>query len=500
MLVDQTPVIIGVGEFTQRSKDLAEVLEPLDLMEAALQQASHDAGADVLPLLDSIDVIQEFSWPYHDAPAQLCERMGLDVARKNYGPVGGETPIQFIHEAALRIFRGESQVAAVVGAEAQYAVSAAARAKQPLPWTPKDPDAKLIRGVDYLHPAAVALEVASPVSVYPLYENAAQAAWGQTPREALAESAEIWARNSEVAEANPYAWRQQKFTPDEVATPADDNRLIAWPYPVRMVANPMVNQGAAVIVASLGVARNLGIPDEHLVYLWCGAAAHEHDDYLYRDGYTQARAQEVVLEKIKNQVGECDVFSDIELYSCFPIVPKMARRTLGLPVSARMTCTGGLSFFGAPLNNYMTHAAASMVRSLRGRGRQMGLLYGQGGYLTKHHAIVISAAPPAKNMLSDNYSVQAEAEARHGAVPPLAMDYSGPASVETYTVIYQRDGSVKHGVVIALSPEQQRILARVPANDSASIDALVDLGKSPIGAAGMITVGDDGLPEWSLTA
>jgi acetyl-CoA C-acetyltransferase len=70
-----------------------------------------------------------------------------------------------------------------------------------------------------------------------------------------------------------------------------------------------------------------------------------------------------------------------------PCVPKMARRTLGLGADVKPTVAGGLTFFGAPLNTYMTHAACAMVRQLRG-GARLGLLYGQGGFVTKHHALV----------------------------------------------------------------------------------------------------------------
>ena len=83
--------------------------------------------------------------------------------------------------------------------------------------------------------------------------------------------------------------------------------------------------------------------------------------------------------------GDGKKFDAIELYSCFPCVPKMARRTLGLGPDVQPTVTGGLTFFGAPLNTYMTHAACAMVRKLRNGGK-LGLLYGQGGFVTKHHA------------------------------------------------------------------------------------------------------------------
>ena len=93
--------------------------------------------------------------------------------------------------------------------------------------------------------------------------------------------------------------------------------------------------------------------------------------------------------------GDGKKFDAIELYSCFPCVPKMARRTLGLGPDVQPTVTGGLTFFGAPLNTYMTHAAIAMVRKLRKKGK-LGLLYGQGGFVTKHHGLVLSREAPKR--------------------------------------------------------------------------------------------------------
>ena len=496
--LDNAPVIVGVGEITQRTKDPAQAMEPLALMAAALRAADLDAGGSVLALVDSLDVVQEFSWPYADAPRQLNNLMGMNARRRTYGPVGGETPVHFIHEAALRIWRGESNVAAVVGAEAQYAATAAQRQGFALPWSPRDDAVKLVRGADYLHPTAVKLGVASPASVYPFYENATQVAWGQSPAQGRAEAGQLWERCSAVAASNPHAWQRDSLSADAIVNTGDGNRMVAWPYTKRMVANPLVNQGAGVLLTSRSQARQLGIAEERLTYVWCGAAAHEPADYLFRDKYTSAPAQEAVLERILQQVGDLGAFDQLELYSCFPVVPKMARRTLALQADASMTCAGGLSFFGAPLNNYMSHAAAAMVRALRGRQDARGLLYGQGGYLTKHHAVVLGSYPSAAIRLSDDYSVQAAADARRGPVPPLAMDHAGPAAIETHTVLYRKDGSPQHGVVIARTPAGGRLLAKVEADDSSGIATLVDLQRSPIGRNGHVSHGVDGLPVWSF--
>ncbi len=498
-LLDRSPVIIGVGEVTQKTKDLLKSSEPLDLMESALRAAEKDAGNALLQMIDSLDVIQEFSWPYADAPAQLSDRLGIHPKHCVYGPVGGETPVYFIHEAALRIWQGESEVAAIVGAEAQYAVTSARKQGAALAWSPRDPSAKLIRGTDYLHRMAVELGVASPATVYPFYENATLAAWGQTPEQARAESGKLWEKCSSVAASNPYSWQQQSYTAEEIASPNEANRMVAWPYTVQMVANPQVNQGAAVLLTSRGKARQLGIPDERMVHVWCGAAANEPADYLHRDQYVRVHSQEAVLEKILQQVGDLGRFDQLELYSCFPVVPKMARRTLAIGADTVVTCTGGLSFFGAPLNNYMTHATSAMVRALRGQQNSIGLLYGQGGYLTKHHAIVLGSHASATSRLSADYSVQETADARRHGVPALQMDYSGPASIESFTVIYRKDTSMSHGVVILRSPHGTRLLAKVSSTDQRSMQVLTSMRNSPIGISGHVSIGTDAIPVWEIS-
>ena len=87
------------------------------------------------------------------------------------------------------------------------------------------------------------------------------------PREALAESGALWSTYANVASENPNSWLKKRFSSDDITTPTPENRLIAWPYTKLMVANPMVNQGAAVIVTSLAVARHAGIGPAAMIHL-----------------------------------------------------------------------------------------------------------------------------------------------------------------------------------------------------------------------------------------
>ncbi len=493
---DRIPVIVGVGEIVDRPKEITAGLEPLTLLEEALKRAEADSGAKLLGEIQSLDVVNFLSWRYRDPERQLAARLGIAPAHLHYGPVGGESPIRYLHEAAQRIARGECSVAAVCGAEAQSTATKAERAGVALPWTPFAHDVEEPkRGAAFQKPLAVKLGVFRPVTVYPFYEAASAAHWGQTPREAMAESGELWSRYSQAAAHNPNAWLKRHVTPGEITTPTPDNRLIAWPYTKLMVANPTVNMGAALLMTSLAKARAAGIAEDRLIYPLGGASAEDPRDYLLRDQFYESHPQNAVLHAVMDLVGgDGTAFDAIELYSCFPCVPKMARRTLGFGADVQPTVTGGLTFFGAPLNTYMTHAACAMVRRLRD-GAKLGLLYGQGGFVTKHHGLVLSRRPPREALAQDS-SVQAIADRNRRRVPDFVTEADGKGTVESFTALYGRGGDVEHGVVMLRTEDGRRTLARVPAQDTATLAHLQDMERTPVGSAGRIAMAEDGVPEW----
>src|SRR4051812_41405448 len=495
---DRIPVIVGVGEIVDRPKDIAAGLEPLVLLEHALKRAEADSGGKLLGEISSLDIVNFLSWRYRDPEKQLAARLGIAPAHAFYGPVGGESPIRYIHEAAQRIARGECDVAAVCGAEAQSTATKAERAGVSLPWTPFAHDVEEPkRGAAFQKPLAVKLGVFRPVTVYPFYEAASAAHWGQTPRQAMAESGTLWSRYSEAASHNPNAWLKRHVSTEEITTPSPDNRLIAWPYTKLTVANPMVNMGGAILLTSLAKARAAGITKDRLVYLIGGASAEEPRDYLIRDQFYESHPQNAVLKAALDLAGgDGRAFDAIELYSCFPCVPKMARRTLGLGADVQPTVTGGLTFFGAPLNTYMTHAACAMVRKLRD-GARLGLLYGQGGFVTKHHGLVLSRQAPRQALAQDS-SVQAEADRHRGAVPEFVTEASGKGKVESFTVIYGRNAEVEHGVVMLRTEAEARALARVPARDAPTLTHLLNMDRTPVGSTGDIVSAEDGVLEWRV--
>lgn len=490
------PVILGVGEAVDRPERLDHALEPVSLMEAALRAADEDAGGGLLRRIESIEVIGLVSWRYADPVALLCKRLAIDPPRKVNASMGGDTPTRLIHEAALRIADGNGQVAAIVGAEATHSRNAARKAGVALPWTlmaSREDAVRFPSSRFAVSDVARRLGVLDPAQIYPLFEMAADYSWGLTPAAARSESALLWERYAKVAATNPAAWIQTAPSAAQIGDVSPHNRLINFPYPKLMVANPAVNQGGAVIVTSLAIARSLGV-EAQAVHIWGGAYAVEAEDYLRRDRYDRSTAQAAVLDAAIALVeGGPSGLRFLELYSCFPVVPRMALRALGLGAAVEPTMAGGLTFFGGPLNNYMTHATCAMVRALRANPGEVGMLYGQGGYMNKHHALVLSARE-APGTLASDFCVQQAAEAARDPAPEVVDAYEGQGTVETYTVRYARDGGALEGIVLLRTPQGARTMARVPDTDGATLSLLQDMERSAIGTVGYVRVDAFDLP------
>ncbi|HVF93646.1 MAG TPA: acetyl-CoA acetyltransferase [Sphingomonas sp.] len=492
----RTPVIVGVGQVSDRTEDPAAALDPVGLMAAALRDADVDAGGGWLARVGSLAVVDQISFralnPVVDA---VADALGMTPAHRvqTPGPMG-DSPVRLLAEAANRIRSGAATVCAVVGGEALR--TAARRAALAAGGSAADHNAMRGRHRERAPDYRQRYGLVAPVDVYPLYENATRAAWGQTLAEAQAESAAMWAHFSRVAADNPAAWLRTPRTADEIATPAPTNRPIAFPYLKLMVANIAVNQGAGFIVTSLAEARARGVADHAIVHVGLSAAAHESDDVMARDRFDASAGMRVSLEQTLRRngvtIGEID---RVELYSCFPCVPKMARRILGWPLDRAGSVVGGLTFGGGPIGNYMSHAVAAMVLAQRAEGGT-GLLFGNGGFATHNHSILLSSDPIAAAETADDFDCQALADAARNAAPPVDEAYAGAARIETYTVFYDREGAARQGVVVARNDAGARFLAVVREKDAVRV--LTSGDAEPVGMQGIAVRGADGLVEWGF--
>ena len=412
---DRIPVIVGVGEIVDRPKDIAAGLEPLTLLEQALRRAEADSGAKLLGELGSLDVVNFLSWRYRDPEKLLAERLGAKPAHCYYGPVGGESPIRYLHEAAQRIARGECSVAAVCGAEAQSTATKAERGGITLPWTPFANDVEEPkRGAAFQKPMAVKLGVFRPITVYPLYEVRDLGALGPDPargvggvRQAVVDLFEGGVGKSElVAEEALCAGRDHDADggkpADRLALHQADGGQSDRQHGRRDAddvagKSPRGRRARGSPGLSSGAARRR----KSRATIWCATSSIE------------SHPQNAVLKAVMDLVeGDGKKFDAIELYSCFPCVPKMARRTLGLGPDVQPTVTGGLTFFGAPLNTYMTHAACAMVRSCA-NAASSACSTARAVSSPSITALVLSREAP-KQALKQDTSVQAEADRGQG--------------------------------------------------------------------------------------
>lgn len=120
----EIPVVIGVGDVKNRSLQIEDAAEPMQLMLQASLRALDDATSipstrkELQSKIDSIDVVATWTWPYADLPGLLSEKLGIRPRHKIYSEHGGNQPVKLFDEAARRISRGESKVALVTGGEA----------------------------------------------------------------------------------------------------------------------------------------------------------------------------------------------------------------------------------------------------------------------------------------------------------------------------------------------------------------------------------------------
>jgi acetyl-CoA C-acetyltransferase len=495
---ENIPVIIGGGQVNDRPADPDEGLDSLGLMAAALRAAEADTMlAPFLTELDSIAIVDQISFrELGNLCAPLAAAIGAAPA-VNYQSDAphGDTPIRLLNEAANRIGAGEIKLAAIVGAEALRTAGGRAAKRA----AGEDKSYNAVRKVATRQEPnyAQAHGLIAPVDVYPLYENAGRAAYGQSLAEAQVESAAIWSAMSAVAAKNQGAWIRAAVTPEAVLSPDNGNRPIAFPYSKLMVANAAVNQGAAFIVTSLAEARRRGVPEDRMIYVGMGAAAKEAGSILKRDRYDRSVSMDTAINRTLalNELAAAD-FDFVELYSCFPCVPKMARRTLGWGLDQPASVFGGLTFGGGPIANYMSHAVVSMMHRLRDYGRY-GFLFANGGFATDNHCIVLSNQPIEAAEFPQDFNYQAEADAARAAIPELDEGYTGAASVETYTVFYGRDAAPRAGVVVARTPGGKRTLAHVDVRDAAMVAFLTDGAREPVGSSGTIIEAGDGRRLWS---
>ena len=170
-----------------------------------------------------------------------------------------------------------------------------------------------------------------PVNAYPILENALRHHLGRDVKAHLAAMGKLMSPFTQVAAGHPQAWFPTARTAEELTTPSPDNRWVGYPYPKYLNAIMQVDQAAAIVMTSVGRARELGIDESKWVYLHGCADANEiwyvsERPELHRSHAMQGIAQ-TALAMAGWTIDEIDYF---DLYSCFPSAVQVACREMGI--------------------------------------------------------------------------------------------------------------------------------------------------------------------------
>jgi acetyl-CoA C-acetyltransferase len=467
----RTPVIVGVGQLTQRTEEGDLASEPVDMIVQAARRAAEDSGsAKILSSLNRVAVVPMLSWRYADPGALVAERLGLGRVQTVRGGIGGHIPLPLLVHAANDISAGHLDVALVAGAEAWRTRTAADRAGQALEWTTQPegtaPDVVVGGRLSMSHEGEKDRDIRAPIQVYPLFENALRAAAGRSAAEHSRHLGELWARFSQVALTNPYAWYSQAYTADEIATPSPGNRMVGFPYTKLMSSNEQVDQAAAVLICSVDQAEALGVPRDRWVFPHSVVEGHAPfvSERIDLSSSPTVRAVGGLLWELTG-TGPDDI-AHVDLYSCFPSAVQVQAAELGFALDRQLTLTGGMRFAGGPWNNYATHSLATLVEVLRNDPASLGLCAANGGFISKSAIGIFSTTPPAAGFRAG--SPQAELDA--GPRRQLDAEPSGAGKLESFTVMHDRTGGATDAILACLMPDGRRAWGRL--TDPLSMDAL----------------------------
>jgi acetyl-CoA C-acetyltransferase len=502
MVSPRTPVIVGVGQFTENIDDPGyRGMSAVELATEAARAALADTGAnpdDVAKAVDAVVGLRQFEisagmpaplGKSNNYPRSVMQRLGAQPARSIVEPVGGQGPQKLVTEFGAAIANGDADVVMIIGSENGSTLRYFAKRDDKPDFTEHIDGQLEDRGhqiYQYVTQYTIRHGLTGAPVQYGLLDNARRGRLGLSVADYRAAMAELFAPLSKTAAKNPFSSSPVERSVDEITTVTDDNRMICDPYPRLLVARDQVNQGAAAVMMSVDAARRLGVPEEKWVYL------HGHSDMVEQgllervDLAASPATVHAAREALRvAEIGVDDV-ATFDLYSCFPFPVFVMCEALGIDADdpRGLTLTGGLPYFGGPGNSYTLHAIAETVAEMRDKPSQFGLVGANGGTMSKYSVGIYSALPV--EWRSDR-SVALNEEV--AAFPSIAVTEKadGPATVETYSVRY--DWPVRTGVIIGrLDADDARFMALA---DDEDLVGLMSDG-DPLGAHIVVTSTEQG--------
>jgi len=449
----RTPIIVGAAQLNDRQHGS----EPIDLMTRSAEAALDDAAST--GLRDRIGAIRVVwgVWPYADPGRLIADRIGAATASTCITTMGGNQVYDLVTDTAVRIQRGDLDVALLCGAETlRTRRSDRARGTRTEYLAESEgaaPDEVFGTDRPLTSDAERAFGLETVVRFYAMAETALRHRLGEGPDEHRQRIAALWAHASAVAAANPSAWSRRAVSAEEIATESATNRPVASPYLKLMTSNLNVDQGGAVVMASVAAAQAAGVPRDRWIFPWAGVGAADHWYPTNRWAFDESPAMRIsglrTLGLAGMSIDDCDL---IDLYSCFPVAVQVAQRELGVDPARAFTITGGLTFAAGPLNCYCLLPLARAVTLLREAPDQRALLTGNGGSFTKHSSLILAGEPSGDGFLTDD--VQSGVDALPSR--PTPSERVRDVTLETYTVTSDREMQPEMAIMAGLDANGRR--------------------------------------------
>jgi acetyl-CoA C-acetyltransferase len=441
-----TPVLVGVSAVQQKIDDYRQALEPVALMERALRAAAEDAGSAELLIRANEILVPKSMWGYSDPGRLLAEAVGARHAKTLLAEFG-ILQQSLLTRACQRIASGEVEVVLVTGGEARYRAMCAAKAadRRVLDWfgsqapetvqTDVEPDITLRPEEELWSAVESDSGLGMPVGYYAILDSALRFKQGLSVAAHRDQMARMYATLSELAVDNPDAWSDQTVTEEMIREHSPENRMLAFPYTKLHNSQWNVDQAAGLILCSAQCAQELGVPRDKWVFPLAAAESNfmsvvaSRRDLGASPGFRIAGQVAMKLAGVSfNEIRLC------ELYSCFPYAIRVQLQEFGMNPQHNVSVTGGMSFGGGPLNNFVFQSLARMVKLLRQNPKEIGLVSAVSGLLTKQACALWSATPGVNGWVCADVTDEVREASE---LCELVAKFNGAGVVAGYTVLYQ---------------------------------------------------------------